>query len=148
MVDAIKDYFLTLHASAAPHLPAIGFLSMGFSLATIVIVPVVIRIMPADYYTSSHKVKISSFSLGEILLAVLKNVIGFVLVLAGIAMIVLPGQGVLTIILGLALMNFPGKRRIEIWLFHHKTVSKSLNWLRQKMHQPPFHSDEIKASDR
>ena len=43
------------------------------------------------------------------LLLIAKNLLGFVLIVAGIAMLVLPGQGLLTIVVGVVLMNFPGR---------------------------------------
>lgn len=43
----------------------------------------------------------------------LRNVLGAILLVAGIAMLVLPGQGVPTILISLGLMNFPGKYRLE-----------------------------------
>jgi hypothetical protein len=67
---------------------------------------------------------------------VVKNLIGFILILAGIAMLVLPGQGVLTIVVGMVLMNFPGKFRLERWLATRPPVWRSLNWLRKKATRP------------
>ncbi len=64
------------------------------------------------------------------------------LVLAGIAMLVLPGQGVLTIVVGLVLMNFPGKYRLERWMATRRPIWKSLNWLRRKARRPELERPE------
>ena len=41
-----------------------------------------------------------------------RNVVGAIVVLAGLIMLVTPGQGILTIIAGLAIMDFPGRDRL------------------------------------
>lgn len=52
----------------------------------------------------------------RVLFHVAHNLLGGVLVLAGIAMLVLPGQGILTILLGLSLLDLPGRQRLELAL--------------------------------
>ena len=68
--------------------------------------------------------------------------LGVVFILAGLAMIVLPGQGVLTILIGLALTNFPGKYALEQRLVRRPAVSGALNWIRQKAGRPPLEIPE------
>jgi hypothetical protein len=68
----------------------------------------------------------------------LKNLLGLVLLLAGIIMLVTPGQGILTILAGLWLMDLPGKRRWERRLIRQPRVLKSINWIRQKAARPPL----------
>ena len=67
-----------------------------------------------------------------------RNALGAVLLAAGIAMLVLPGQGLLTILLGLMLVDFPGKRRAERALVARPNVFEALNWLRAKAGRPPL----------
>ena len=64
-----------------------------------------------------------------------RNVLGIVLLLAGIAMLVLPGQGILTILLALIVMEFPGKWWLEHRLVGHPAVMRLLNWIRRKGHR-------------
>lgn len=68
----------------------------------------------------------------------LKNLLGVVLLLAGIVMLVTPGQGILTILAGLWLMDLPGKRRCERHLIVRPKVLASVNWIRHKAGKPPF----------
>ncbi len=68
----------------------------------------------------------------------LRNLLGIPIVIAGIAMLVLPGQGLLTIFLGLAIMNYPGKYTLERKLIARPGVLKAVNWLRQKTNTPPL----------
>ncbi len=72
---------------------------------------------------------------------VAKNLIGLVLLLAGIAMLVLPGQGVLTILIGVSLMDFPKKRLLESKLIGQPLVFSGINRLRARFHKPPLTLD-------
>jgi hypothetical protein len=59
-------------------------------------------------------------------------------VVAGLVMLVVPGQGLLTLAVGLMLMDFPGKFRLERWLATRGPVWRSLNWLRKRARRPPL----------
>ena len=69
---------------------------------------------------------------------ILKNTVGALLLVVGIAMLVLPGQGILTILMGLMLSDVPGKRRLELWLVKRPPVLRALNWMREKGGKEPF----------
>jgi len=69
---------------------------------------------------------------------ILKNAIGALLILAGIAMLVLPGQGLLTIVLGIMMLNFPGKRALELRLIRLPGVLRAINHLRARSKRPPL----------
>ncbi len=69
---------------------------------------------------------------------ILKNVIGVLLILAGIAMLVLPGQGVLTIVMGIMMLNFPGKRAFERRLVRLPGVLRAINHLRARAQREPL----------
>ena len=53
-------------------------------------------------------------------------------------MLVLPGQGLLTILLGVTLLDFPGKFRMQKWVISRKGVLDSINWIRAKAHKRPL----------
>jgi hypothetical protein len=63
-----------------------------------------------------------------------KNVAGLALILLGIVMALpgVPGQGLLTILIGLTLVNFPGKRRLELWFIRRRTVLRAVNQVRAR----------------
>ncbi len=75
---------------------------------------------------------------------VVKNLLGLLLIIAGIIMAVpgVPGPGVLTILLGIMLMDFPGKRRLEHKLVSRPRVFAAINQLREKFGKPPLVLDE------
>ncbi len=71
---------------------------------------------------------------------VLKNIVGFIIVLLGIVMSIpgVPGQGILTILLGIMLLDFPGKRRLEYKLVSRPKVLQTINRLRRRFDKPPL----------
>lgn len=69
---------------------------------------------------------------------VLKNLIGLLLIAAGIAMLVLPGQGVLTILIGIVFLNFPGKRALELRLIRLPGVLRAINAIRARANHVPL----------
>jgi len=75
---------------------------------------------------------------------VLKNLLGAVLVLFGVLMSLpgVPGQGVLTILMGVMLLDFPGKRRLELKLVSRPNVLRAINRIRQRFDRPPLQLDE------
>lgn len=110
-------------------------------IASILFVPWAVVRIPDDYF---HHAKRHRVPWGEyhpvlrLLMLVAKNLLGLMLVLAGIAMLVLPGQGLLTMLIGLLFVDFPGKYRCERWLVTRKPVLQAINWLRHKHHKPPL----------
>lgn len=67
-----------------------------------------------------------------------KILLGLCLVIAGLLMLVLPGQGIITIVIGLSLLPFPGKDKLAHRLLAKKSVRRTLNWLRIKANKAPF----------
>jgi hypothetical protein len=68
----------------------------------------------------------------------LKNLLGGFLLLAGLAMLVLPGQGLLTIALAVVLLDVPGKRRFEARLLRSPWLHTPINRLRKRFGRPPL----------
>ncbi len=60
------------------------------------------------------------------------------LILLGIVLLVLPGQGVLTILLGIAVAEFPGKYRLERWVLSRRPVLRAVNGLRRGRRRAPL----------
>ncbi len=58
--------------------------------------------------------------------------------LTGVAMLVLPGQGILAILLGLMMLEFPGKRGMELWLMRRHRIAQAMNWIRAKAGRSPL----------
>ena len=97
--------------------------------------------IPEDYFLSSKRKPSKWQEQKPILrLAVLfgKNIIGVSLIIGGLLMLVLPGQGLLTIVTGLLLINYPGKYKLEQKLVAIPSVFRALNWIRVKANKQPL----------
>jgi hypothetical protein len=119
--------------------------SMALSFLTPLAVGWAIVQLPSDYFSRTGHRPLSTWEQHPVLrpiYLVAKNLLGFVLIIAGIAMLVLPGQGLLTIVVGIVLMNFPGKFRLERWLATREPIWRSLNWLRRKARHPELQRPE------
>jgi len=110
-------------------------------IASMVVIPWLIVRLPADFFISDERA-ISYLTAGHpafrVFLTAVKNIFGVLFILAGIIMLVIPGQGVLTIIVGLMLTNFPGKHRFILWIVSKKSVLRGMNALRKRAGREPI----------
>ena len=123
----------------------VGATSVVMFIGTLVAVPVIAVKLPEDYFTH-RKRHIGRWDHHHPALRwtliVLKNAVGVVFIVAGLAMLVFPGQGVITILIGVTLLDFPGKFRLERWIFQRRPIHRSLNWMRARAHRPPLQVPE------
>lgn len=114
-------------------------LSLVTLAAALVAVPWVVCRLPANYFTDAHRHRLRDpAGPGYLLLNLLRNLLGAVLVVLGVVMLFTPGQGLVTLLTGLLVMNFPGKYRLERALVARRGVARTLNWLRDRRGLPPF----------
>lgn len=111
-------------------------------VASVVGVPYFLSRLPSDYFSREER---QALGIPEgprapfrVVLRVLRNLLGLLLVVLGVLMLVLPGQAILTILIGVFMMDFPGKRRFERWVIARPRVIRLLNSLRQRAGQPPI----------
>ena len=114
-------------------------------VASIAVVTVVLVKLPANYFHSSHAREFLT-ERHPVLRAVgvfAKNLLGLVLVAFGVVMSLpgVPGQGVLTILLGVMLLDFPGKRALETRIVSRPRVYSAVNTLRARFDKPPLMLD-------
>jgi len=114
-------------------------------LASFAAIGVVMVKIPANYFSTHYK---KDFLPGSPWLVrwsavILKNVLGLVLIILGILLSLpgVPGQGILTILLGLIMIDIPGKRPIEAKIIQRPTVLAAVNKLRAKYDKPPLELD-------
>jgi hypothetical protein len=69
-----------------------------------------------------------------------KNLAGVVLILLGLVMALpgIPGQGFLTMIVGLTMLDFPGKRGLERRLIARPRILRTINRLRARFNRAPL----------
>ena len=117
-------------------LGSISFLVFIFSLISI---KWLVALIPSDYFIEDKRNKYqSSYPLTWLISIIIKNIVGYILIVGGILMLVLPGQGLFTIVIGLMLSNYPGKYFIERNFIAIPSVLKTINWLRKKSNKPPL----------
>lgn len=117
----------------------LGIFSAVSFVGSIIAIPIVVARLPVDHFVAPHEAAdwVES-DLRRRLWLVLKNVLGLLLVVGGLMMLVLPGQGLLTILLGVALTDFPGKWRMMRALARRPGIMKALNWMRERAEKPPL----------
>lgn len=119
----------------------IGNVSLVVLAITVVALPAVVMKLPEDYFVNETREPASQTRKHPILWNIIsfaKNVLGVFLILVGIAMLVLPGQGTVTILIGLAISNFPGKYKLERRIASQPAVGATLNKLREFTGTPPL----------
>jgi hypothetical protein len=133
-----EEFVTTLH-KPHPLLWALGVFSAVSFVGSLVAIPLVVARLPVDHFVAPHEAAdwVTS-SVARRLWLVLKNLFGILLIAGGIIMLVLPGQGVLTILLGVAIMDLPGKWRVMRALARRPEVMKALNWMRERAQKPPL----------
>ncbi len=110
-------------------------------MATLIVVPVLVVRIPPDYFSRRKRHRKPWANHHPVVRAILltgKNALGYILVVAGIIMLVLPGQGIFTILIGIMLLNFPGKYQLERWIATRRPVLRSINWLRRRAGRAPL----------
>ena len=101
--------------------------------------------LPRDHFVTHETIPFfARHPVVYLVLLVVRNGVGGTLMLLGIVLLLLPGQGILTVILGLSLMKFPGKTRLVDWIVAHKPIQRSLNWIRLKGHREPLEFPTLK----
>lgn len=115
-----------------------SLLLLVFSVA---LLPFVVSLIPADYFAAKHRGVSRLRRLHpatHAVLMVVKNLVGILFFIAGLAMLILPGQGLLTLIVALILIDFPGKYRLERRLLRYPRVVRGINWLRRHAGAEPL----------
>lgn len=127
MMAQLKD----LLSSTAVQCGLVGF-SVLAVIASIVLVPRFLAKLPPNYLREGQEPKHS------LPLRIARNVLGAILVLLGVAMLLLPGQGLLTLLVGLLLVDFPGKHELVRRLMSKPKVLGVVNKLRSHRGAAPL----------
>ena len=124
--------------------------SIVIFVGSLVLVPFLIVRIPSDYFAreKDHKKLWADqhYAVRAVLLIV-KNLLGYIFLLAGIFMLVLPGQGLLTILVAIIFLNFPGKDRLERWIVSRPTVLRFINRLRRRVGRMPLVLESSRYSE-
>ena len=133
--------FIQWFADHPSVLIGLGISSVFIFLISILGISWFVAQIPEDYFLPSKR-QASKWQkqkpILRLVVVVGKNILGLSLIIGGMLMLVLPGQGLLTIVTGLLLVNYPGKYRLEQKLVSMPSIYKALNWIRFKAKKPPL----------
>ncbi len=114
---------------------------MSLIASTLAVAIVMVKI-PANYFSETHQREFLPGSSWFVRWGalILKNVLGVVLIILGILLSLpgVPGQGFLTILLGLIMLDIPGKRPLEARIIKIPKVLSAINGLRARYNKPPL----------
>jgi hypothetical protein len=110
-----------------------GIFSVIAVVSSIVFVPRYLAKLPRDYLTKDEQRSDAGVA-GR----VARNLLGVVLVVLGVLMLILPGQGILTLLVGVLLVDFPGKHKLVQRLLGRPKVLRVVNKLRARHGSPPL----------
>ena len=137
LIDSIFNWFSD-HPQVLVWLGGSSLLIFTFSLLGI---SWLVAQIPENYFLhetrhpSLWKVKTPILRL---MILVIKNVLGAFLIIGGLMMLVLPGQGLLTIVTGFLFVDYPGKFKLERKMVSYPAILNSLNWIRSKSNKAPL----------
>jgi hypothetical protein len=118
-----------------------GLFLLSFTVSTALVSFALVK-LPANYFHSSHAREFWEDKHRAVRWSgvILKNLIGLVLIVLGVIMSLpgVPGPGIVTILLGLVMMDIPGKRPFETRLVRRPAVLQSINRLRARFDKPPL----------
>lgn len=117
---------------ASPWVVGVLLFLAGLLVSTLLTLAVLL-FLPGDHFTRTTRRT-------PLALLILKNLLGAVLVVVGIALSVpgVPGQGLLTIFAGLLLLDVPGKRRLELAVLRRPSIRGKVDALRRRFRRPPL----------
>ena len=139
MFDFLSDFFFALTWRKVL-IGALIFLVSFF--ANLGIVSLILVKLPADHFSKNRKTKFwagprpwlhAAKVIGKNIGGVLLVALGVVLSLPGV-----PGQGLLTVLLGIMLLDFPGRHRLEQKLLSKPSIVSTINQLRGRFGKKPL----------
>ena len=141
-VQKLAEYIWTVIPNALREPSVLAYLfglSLVLFIGSLLEIPILIAHIRADYFTNPIAPDSRWFEhqpTMKVVILILKNLLGLVLLLVGLAMMVLPGQGIITVLVALTLLNFPGKRRLERRIISQQHVQRGVAWIRTRAGRP------------
>ncbi len=118
---------------------ALSLVSLASLVLCAFLLPYLVVRLPEDYFARvRRKPPWTQRSVGDRLFSVARTLVGLVLVVTGLFLVVLPGQGLLTILMGIVVAEFPGKFRLERRLVARPGIRRGLDAIRRSFGQPPL----------
>ena len=134
LLSAVQQYVST------ETLVTLTVLSVVFFVGSLIAIPFILVRLPTDFFDTRvpRRWMEDHHPVLRVLGHIVKNVVGAVFLFAGFLMLFLPGQGILTMLIGVTMLDFPGKRRLEAKMIGQPAVLSTINNMRQKFGKPPL----------
>ncbi len=97
-------------------------ISMLSIFVSLLLPTLVLLYLPSDYLSAEPKVR--SLSAFRIFIIIVCNIAGISLFIFGVVLLFLPGQGLITMLVGIMLTSVPGKKRVIRLLLSAKVLKK------------------------
>src|SRR5215510_1866897 len=141
MFDSLADFFsgLTWRSVLLWVLIFVGTFFVNLGIVSFILVK-----LPKDHFKSDKSKRVSGSNATIRALKVIgKNVAGVLLIVLGVVLSLpgVPGQGLLTVVLGVMLVDFPGKDRLEQKLLSRPGIINTINRLRGRFGKPALELD-------
>ncbi|MDE0555434.1 MAG: hypothetical protein OXI24_14520 [Candidatus Poribacteria bacterium] len=140
--DTLETYSVILFEWVKAHGLAVAIVSVGSFIGSILFCTLTITYLPSDYFQLKKQVNRVEHPVLRLALKVLKNLLAAVLIVVGFIQIPLPGQGVLTMLIGIVISDIPGKRRLERRIIRLPSVLSTANGIRSRFRRPLLVLDE------
>jgi len=124
-----------------PELPlwTIAIAAVIFFVVGLIGAVATVVLLPADYFVNGSRKYFWDHHLAlRLIVLVVRNVLGAAVIVAGVVMLFTPGQGLLTILIGLMLITFPGKDRLIHSIVSRPAMLQAMNALRARFGSPPL----------
>jgi hypothetical protein len=115
-------------------------LSVVFFIGSLIAIPFILVRLPTDFFDTRvpRRWMENHHPVLRLLGHLVKNVIGAIFLFVGFLMLFLPGQGILTMLIGVTMLDFPGKHKFEARMIGRPAVLNAINSMRQKFGRPPL----------
>ena len=137
MIELATGFFDSISLRGV--LIGLGLFVVTFAVNLVIVSFILIK-LPASYFQESHPREFwtDRHPILRLIGKIGKNALGVALVLLGVVLSLpgIPGQGLITILLGIMLLDLPGKRRLELKLVSRPRIFNAINKLRHRFGKP------------
>lgn len=118
----------------------LAILSAISFVASLIIIPIILVQLPHDYFDIrvNRRWLKNSHPILRLFGLMIKNILGAAFLTAGFIMLFLPGQGILTMLIGVSLIDFPNKRLWERKIIEQPVILRTINTLRGRYNKAPL----------
>ena len=111
----------------------ISLVSLTIFIISILSIRWLVLLIPENYFKEKkNSILKEKYFFYWVAFKFIKNSLGYLLIIGGILMLVLPGQGILTIFIGMILSDYPGKYNIEKKIIQSSIILRTINSIRKK----------------